>query len=773
MLFSQSNRGRPLRWLLAVALFSLAGAASAINWNFLEGPHGGQPLALFNDPAGNTWAGMNGSGVYFRAAGTQAWVLRPELPTQANAKFTSDAAGTVYVSGSSGLYKYPAGASTWTKVSGTGGLPNEAASGLTTDTAGTIYAAMNQSDVYKLTAGQSNWVQAGTGLPPGSLPNDLTTDSAGNLWAAISGSGIFKLAAGTSTWLAASTGLAQLSVTSLERVGIDLYAGLQSGGVALLANPANGNTTWVPWTGGDLGGGDDVYDFTVGSNNTVYAAGFGAVFAAPAGSTAWMRVGTGIDAQGPGYAIVAGADGSLTLGNGGGVFVLPAAGGNWERATLGMSAATIYGMAVAPNGDVYAATFGLGVQRQPAGTATWTEVDPPNSHPVAGTIVVDAQGTVYATPGGAVKKLVNGVWVQAGTGQNAFAYALAIDGSNTVWAGLAGGVRKLTAGSTAWTNTGGGLLFNRSISSIAVDAAGNAYAGIYGTGVYVLPAGTSTWSLNINGFEDVNVQVLQRDPGGAIYAGTDAGVFKLVSGTWQKHGNGDLMFVTALAFDPDGNAYAGTDSQGAFLLPAGTFNWLPLPLGLGSRSVHSVAYGAGRIYAGTDGSRGTPSGAFVLSLADTIVEFYNDILDHYFVTASAAEQQAILGGSAGPGWSTTGAIFSAGGPSTVCRFYGSISPGPNSHFYTIDPNECQQLKDLQQTTPPELKRWNFESNDFASSTTVGGGCHADKVPVYRAYNNGFTQGIDSNHRITSSLSGYQQTLARGWVGEGIVMCAPK
>ena len=46
-------------------------------------------------------------------------------------------------------------------------------------------------------------------------------------------------------------------------------------------------------------------------------------------------------------------------------------------------------------------------------------------------------------------------------------------------------------------------------------------------------------------------------------------------------------------------------------------------------------------------------------------------------------------------------------------------------------------------------------------------------PVYRAYNNGFARGIDSGHRITSNVSAYQQTIASGWVVEGVVMCAPQ
>jgi len=155
----------------------------------------------------------------------------------------------------------------------------------------------------------------------------------------------------------------------------------------------------------------------------------------------------------------------------------------------------------------------------------------------------------------------------------------------------------------------------------------------------------------------------------------------------------------------------------------------------------------------------------------SVVEFYNTTLDNFFITADPNEQTAVASGAAGPGWTITGNVFRAGGPSLVCRFYGSITPGPNSHFYTIDPAECQQLKDLQASTPATQKRWNFESNDFASTKPEDGICPAGTVPVYRAYNNGFTRSIDSNHRITSNLAAYLAQVSKGWSGEGVVMCA--
>ena len=155
----------------------------------------------------------------------------------------------------------------------------------------------------------------------------------------------------------------------------------------------------------------------------------------------------------------------------------------------------------------------------------------------------------------------------------------------------------------------------------------------------------------------------------------------------------------------------------------------------------------------------------------SVIEFYNTDLDNYFITADSGEAAGIDSGSAGPGWIRTGNTFNASGNTPVCRFYGSQSPGPNSHFYTADAGECAGLKQLQASTPDTEKRWNYEGIAFNSTTSTNGTCPSGTVPVYRAYNNGSTRGVDSNHRITSNLTAIQQQAACGWSNEGVVMCA--
>ncbi len=176
------------------------------------------------------------------------------------------------------------------------------------------------------------------------------------------------------------------------------------------------------------------------------------------------------------------------------------------------------------------------------------------------------------------------------------------------------------------------------------------------------------------------------------------------------------------------------------------------------------------------GAGNTSSITITVAASVPVVEFYNFTLDNYFITADANEAAAIDGGAAGPGWTRTGNTFTSGGSTSVCRFYGSYSPGPNSHFYTVDPAECQWLIDQQIPTgdPRKLttKSWNFESLDFVSTPATNQTCPSGTVPVYRAYNNGFYRSVDSNHRITTNLTAIQQQVACGWSNEGVVMCAP-
>lgn len=207
----------------------------------------------------------------------------------------------------------------------------------------------------------------------------------------------------------------------------------------------------------------------------------------------------------------------------------------------------------------------------------------------------------------------------------------------------------------------------------------------------------------------------------------------------------------------DGNPAGGYRSQGYWVFTR-MFNTPGLV-----RFHDEVSKVAGLVFVVADNNR-------------TVVEFHHAGLGNYFITSDPAEQAYVDTGAVGA-WQRTGGAFRAGGPIPVCRFIGNpyTNPatgrawGPNSHFYTADARECEALRATGFNV--FRKSWKLESYDFAISPATNTGCAEDQVPVYRAYNDGFTRGVDSNHRITSDEAAYRATVASGWIGEGVVMCA--
>jgi hypothetical protein len=184
-------------------------------------------------------------------------------------------------------------------------------------------------------------------------------------------------------------------------------------------------------------------------------------------------------------------------------------------------------------------------------------------------------------------------------------------------------------------------------------------------------------------------------------------------------------------------------------------------------AIVAAALSSGLAHAATDPLSATP-----------VLEYYNNDLDHYFLSTEA-EAAIIDAGGAGPGWSRTGYFFRvepmAYHPNGryVCRFYGSVSPGPNSHFFTVDIGECDFLRKLQAETPATQPRWNFEGLVFPAGPATSGRCENAyyRTPVQRLYNDGVAKGVDPNHRYATDDSVVREMLGKGWILEGVAFCA--
>jgi predicted dienelactone hydrolase len=147
------------------------------------------------------------------------------------------------------------------------------------------------------------------------------------------------------------------------------------------------------------------------------------------------------------------------------------------------------------------------------------------------------------------------------------------------------------------------------------------------------------------------------------------------------------------------------------------------------------------------------------------VEYYNASLDHYFITAEPAEMSALDNGSP-PGWTRTGYEFKTWARSSsigvpACRFFGTPGIGPNSHFFTIDPVECEGVK--------QQPAWTYEGLAFNAVQPGPTVCAPGQTVVTRLYNNG--KGGQGNHRYLTGPTERERMLGQGWVSEGPRLCA--
>ena len=319
------------------------------------------------------------------------------------------------------------------------------------------------------------------------------------------------------------------------------------------------------------------------------------------------------------------------------------------------------------------------------------------------------------------------------------AYAVSSDGSVVVGAGYP------SAGNKAfrWTQAGGvvslGALPGHSFSlATAVSADGKVVVGISSaTGI-----------------------------GSAGYAGAGPSFDNISSRAFRWTQATGMVDLNTLA------ANAGYDLTGITLLAAlGLSADGQTIVGAGIRSGAEDTLGFSIHYA--DATNGGGAAATV-----PVVEYYNAVLDHYFITPVAAEI-ALLNAKTPPfqDWSRTGFTFNGyvnatapAGSVAICRFFNSSFAPKSSHFYAPHGLGCE-------ATLSTFPDWKLEDDKLFNVMLpdAGGVCPAGTLPVYRLYNNGM--GGAPNHRFVTSLAERQIMIGKGYVPEGngigVGMCAPQ
>jgi hypothetical protein len=321
---------------------------------------------------------------------------------------------------------------------------------------------------------------------------------------------------------------------------------------------------------------------------------------------------------------------------------------------------------------------------------------------------------------------------------------------------------------------------------------------------YVQLSGGATLLYNNQSADALLLRLNRTPPGGATFAGWNAGT--LASGTpvtavhhprgdWKKVSLGNMTgFLTDLDLGgsfirvdwTSGVTEGGSSGSGIFVgtnyqlrggLLGGPSSCAATPSQRYDKySRFDQIYSAIERYLNPT----VPGSQIVVEYQNT-ANFPGSPGGHFFYSSDPAEQAAIDAGQAGAFFRTS-RQFKTGGTSPVCRFYGSVTPGPNSHFFTVDAAECNALRAAQVIPrPTTIQQWNYEGISYSTTPAVVSGgvrsCPAGTQPLYRAYNNAFPLSgprnpWDSNHRFTPVLSDIAAMVAQGWRDEGIVFCTP-
>ena len=286
-----------------------------------------------------------------------------------------------------------------------------------------------------------------------------------------------------------------------------------------------------------------------------------------------------------------------------------------------MTNAVIQDMVVAPNGDIYAASYGYGVLYSSDGGNCWTRMNRGLDNLWTFAIARKTDGTLFI---GIWADGKGGIWRSTDEGRNweFLAYptrqiiSLAIDPNNEdiIYAGAnlagEGSIVMSTNGGDSWTQL---QSFIQPVWSIQIDPnnSNRVVVGTLGDGVYESLDQGGSWTqigAGINGLTDANGFDLKFGPTGHLYAATNRGVYRyddqggFPTYSWSLYGIGSEDYQMRTIEFVGADIYAGTWNAGLVMYDSMTGMWTDLGLGDIPVIAFAVHQASQTLVIGTNGS---------------------------------------------------------------------------------------------------------------------------------------------------------------------------
>ena len=385
------------------------------------------------------------SGVYYIPKSGGNWSLMGTNLTDTvyNSKYSSLQNAFYAAVKDKGIKKSPFGDTvTWSDV----GI------GITDLTAKVIYEETSGDLIVGLdTSSQTTWSSCGIGLGNKSV-NHCFKD--GSDFYASTISGVYKLTGGSGTWTLFGTGLGRY-VYHCFKDGSDFYASTISGVYKL----TGGSGTWTQF-GIGLSDKNVYHCFKDGSD--FYASTNTGVYKLTGGSGTWTLFGTGLDS----YVHHCFKDGSdFYASTFSGVYKLTGGSGTWTLFGTGLGDKNVnhcfkedYGFFASLVGYGIKILKAPSVMKLTTGTSDWSCLGSGNNFLNVNTLIKVGSDYYIGVESGGVKKLVDNIWTDWGTGISSYTIKYLYDNGTDLYACTEShGIFKQTAYSGTWTQFGTGL----------------------------------------------------------------------------------------------------------------------------------------------------------------------------------------------------------------------------------------------------------------------------------------------------------------------------
>jgi photosystem II stability/assembly factor-like uncharacterized protein len=525
-------------------IFAVGGGIlrSTNNGDTWEGANGGITgpgvCSIFIEPNGDLFAGTQGGGVFRSTNNASSWMDANGLGLTnffcyAFASFSNS---QLFMATDDGIFKTTDDGQHWSQT----GLSGISIGQLLIGDDGNIFAGYyNVSDggVYRSIDSGQTWTKFDTGLTDKTI-RSLFQSSNRYLYAGTTHGGVFRSTNNGESWIQTNSGLRNLFIRSLASDSSKrLLAGTADGVAASTDNGNTWNQIGVPhsfancisissedvvfastyqgvWQSTDNGGNwrqtalaqDATLEFfTINSGEYLFAGNCSTYYSTNRGEQ-WHQIDSGL--VGCVRCFACDSSGHVYAGTQRGILRLRDDFVLWSG--TGLDSFIVNSIAIAPNGVLFAGTERSrpyahnGVFRSKDGGVNWTQV---LDDTTIGCLLIHSDDCIIA----ATKSLTsctyrstnNGEsWTTITNGLKGNVCSLAKNSSGHTFAGTTAGVFRSTDHGDSWSNVSLGLP-TLTVTDVAINSMGFAFAATYGNGVYRTTQPTTSVNENMHALPDI------------------------------------------------------------------------------------------------------------------------------------------------------------------------------------------------------------------------------------------------------------------------------